>query len=183
MVEEQLGIDLEFSDAGHISDYKVAFEGLRSVIGANGKIPVLQRMLHKEYVESQESVKINGKMVQNAKDCDIVLHAIDLKESREKCAGYWDELMAAQDAPKFFELDSLAPERIAHNWIPQIQHYLNWYKTDYAELLDKMLHAGMPPELIFSTRDTDSDFFGNLQNFQCGRADSARFVRVLPDHL
>lgn len=174
VVEEQLGIDLEFSDAGHISDYKVAFEGLRSVIGANGKIPVLQRMLHKEYVESQESVKINGKMVQNAKDCDIVLHAIDLKESREKCAGYWDELMAAQDAPKFFELDSLAPERIAHNWIPQIQHYLNWYKTDYAELLDKMLHAGMPPELIFSTRDTDSDFLAISKIFNA-------VERILPD--
>lgn len=174
VVEEQLGIDLEFSDTEHISDYKAAFEGLRSVIGANGKIPMLQRVLHKEYVEAQESVKLNGKMVQNAKDCEIVLYAIDLKESREKCAGYWDDLMAAQDAPKFFELDALAPERIAYNWIPQIQHYLNWYKTDYADLLDKMLHAGMPSDLIFSACDTDSDFLAISKIFNA-------VERILPD--
>lgn len=174
VVEEQLGIDLEFSDAAHISDYKAAFEGLRSVIGANGKIPMLQRMLHKEYVEAQESVKLNGKMVQNAKDCEIVLHAIDLKESRAKCAGYWDDLMAAQDAPKFFELDVLAPERIAYNWIPQIQHYLNWYKTDYADLLDKMLHTGMPSDLIFSARETDSDLLAISKIFNA-------VEQILPD--
>lgn len=174
VVEEQLGIDLEFSDAEHISDYKAAFEGLRGVIGADGKIPMLQRMLHKEYVEAQGSVKLNGKIAQNAKDCEIVLHAIDLKESREKCAGYWDELMAAQDAPKFFELDALAPERIAYNWIPQIQHYLNWYKTDYADLLDKMLHVGMPSELIFSVRDTDSDLLAISKIFNA-------VERILPD--
>lgn len=174
VVEEQLGIDLEFSDAEHISDYRAAFEGLRGVIGTNGKIPMIQRMLHKEYVEAQESVKLNGTMVQNVKDCEIVLHAIDLKESREKCAGYWDDLMAAQDAPKFFELDALAPERTAYNWIPQIHHYLNWYKTDYADLLDKMLHAGMPSDLIFSVCETDSDLMTISKIFNA-------VERILPD--
>ncbi|MGN0708130.1 MAG: AAA domain-containing protein [Faecalibacterium sp.] len=174
VIEEQLGIDLKFDDEKHISDYKAAFEGLRTALDANGKIPWLQKMLHKDYVEAQESVKLNGKMVQNAQDCEIVLHAINLKESREKCAGYWDDLMATQDAPKFFELDALVPERIAYNWIPRIQYYLNWYKTDYADLLDKMLHAGMPSELIFSVRDTDSDFLAISKIFNAVQ-------RILPD--
>ena len=127
------------------------------MLGPNGKIPTLTRMFHKDYVAAHESVKINGKLAQSAADCDLVLHAIELKEVRQKCATYWDELLATQGVPKFFELDTSSPERIAHNWIPHIQKYLNWYQDDYAKLSEKLMAAGIPADQIFGISTLDSD--------------------------
>lgn len=50
-------------------------------------------MFHKDYVAAHESVTINGKLAQSAADCDLVLHVIELKEARRKCAAYWGELL------------------------------------------------------------------------------------------
>ena len=70
---------------------------------------------------------------------------------------YWDELLATQGVPKFFELDASSPERIAHNWIPHIQKYLNWYQDDYAKLSEKLMAAGIPADQIFGISTLNSD--------------------------
>lgn len=157
LVEEQFGVEIVFVQPDNASDLKTSFEALKTVLGPNGKIPTLTRMFHKDYVAAHESVKINSKLAQSVADCDLVLHAIELKEVRQKCATYWDELLATQGVPKFFELDASSPERIAHNWIPHIQKYLNWYQDDYAKLSEKLMAAGIPADQIFGISTLDSD--------------------------
>ena len=157
LVEEQFGVEIVFVQPDTVSSLKSSFETLKTVLGSNGKIPALTRMFHKDYVAAHESVTINGKLAQSSADCDRILHAIELKEARQKCAIYWDELLATQGVPKFFELDASSPERIARNWIPHIQKYLNWYQDDYAKLSEKMMAAGIPSDRVFGISTLDSD--------------------------
>lgn len=156
-VEEQFGVEIVFAQPDGISDLEPAFEALKTEIRPNGKISALTRMLHKDYVAAHESVRINGKLAQSPADCDLILHEIELREARHKCAVYWDELLATQGAPHFAELDGSSPERIAQKWIPYIQRYLNWYRDDYARLTEVLFAAGIPFEKVFGINTLDSD--------------------------
>lgn len=157
LVEEQFGVEIVFAQPDRAGDLKSAFQALKTVLGPNGKIPALTRMFHKDYVAAHESVTINGKLAQSAADCDLVLHVIELKEARRKCAAYWDELLGSHGVPKFLELDAVSPERIARNWVPHIQKYLNWYQQDYAQLREKLTAAGVPADRLFGVSPMDSD--------------------------
>ena len=157
LVEEQFGVEIVFAQPDRAGDLKSAFQALKTVLGPNGKIPALTRMFHKDYVAAHESVTINGKLAQSAADCDLVLHVIELKEARRKCAAYWDELLGSHGVSKFLELDAVSPERIARNWVPHIQKYLNWYQQDYAQLREKLTAAGVPADRLFGVSPMDSD--------------------------
>lgn len=156
-LEEQFGIEICFTQPDSASELKEAFEELKVILKPNGKIPAFTRMFHKDYVIAHESVTINGKLAQSEDDCSRILHAIELKELRQKCAAYWNELLASQGAPKFLELDAAFPERNACKWIPRINKYLDWYQEDYAKLKEKMLAAGVKSEQVFDIDMLDSD--------------------------
>lgn len=157
LVEEQFGKEITFIQPEKVSELKPLFAALKDVIHPSGKVPALTRVFHKEYIAAHESVKINGQFAQSAAECDLILHAIELSEMRKKCAEYWNQLLAERGVPTFFNLDGESPERIARNWIPMIQTYLNWYQNDYAKLTELLLAAGLPPAQIFGTTTLDSD--------------------------
>lgn len=166
LIEEQFGVEIIFDEPENASNLKPVFEILKTTIGPDGKIPFVARIFHKEYIAAQESVKINKKIIQSAQDCDLVIHAIELKEMRQKCASYWDELLVAQGVPKFFDLDMYNPEHIAKKWIPYIKKYLNWYQEDFSKLKEKMTAAGIPPEKIFGINVLDSDLTATSKIFE-----------------
>lgn len=157
LVAEQFGVDVVFEKPEKVSDLKSSFEALRTVITHDGKIPMLTRMLHKNYITDWESVNINGRKAQSAADCDLILHVIELQEIREKCAIYWDELLAVQGVPRFFELDAAYPEQVARNWILHINKCLDWYQRDYLKLTELIDAAGIPCEKVFGVEPLDSD--------------------------
>lgn len=157
LVEEQFGKEIAFVQTEKVSELKPLFAALKGVINPGGKIPALTRVFHKEYIAAHESVKINGQFAQSAADCNLILHAIEFSEMREKCAVYWNQLLAGRGVPAFFDLDGESPEQIARNWIPTIQTYLNWYQNDYAKLTELLQAAGLPSAQIFGTTALDSD--------------------------
>lgn len=157
LVEEQLGTEIIFDQPENTNSIKNAFEELKLVISADGKIPMMTKLFHKEYITAHESVKINGKFAQSAKDCNLIIHAIELKSLREKCATYWDALLTMQGAPRFMDLDTSEPERVASKWVSSIQKYLNWYQNEYAELNNKLSVVGFSSEQIFAVNSLDSD--------------------------
>ena len=63
---------------------------------------------------------------------------IELKNYRDICAKYWNELLSVHGVPGFYDLDIREPERIAKNWIPNIQKYLGWYENEYHSLLTQI---------------------------------------------
>lgn len=157
LIAEQFGADIVFKYPEKAADLKPSFEALKNVLAHSGKIPMLTRICHKDYITALESVNINGKQAQSAADCDLVLHVIEQQETRKKCAAYWDELLATQGVPRFFELDDFYPEQVAHNWIAPIHKCLDWYQRDYSTLTEMLDAAGIPCEKVFDIEALDSD--------------------------
>ena len=81
----------------------------------------------------------------------------EMKEIREKCASYWNDLIAKYGVPKFYDLDQDAPEHIAANYIPLIKRYLDWFKNEYEVLIKRMGEVGLPSQIIFCESPLDSD--------------------------
>lgn len=157
IVSEQFGKDIHFSSPMTKTSLKEPLERLRAVFANKGKISKLALAMHKDYAAALESVSINGLPLQSEKDCDIILHCIEMDNIRKQCAVYWDDLLSPHDVPEFFELDDHNPERVASNWIPLIQKYLDWYAKEYQTLVEKIKSCGFPLNLVFSFNALDSE--------------------------
>lgn len=157
IVSEQFGLDIHFSNSKEKASLKDTLETLRGIFADKGKIPKLTMLMHKNYAAALEAVSINSKRLQSASDCDIILHCIEMESIRKKCEVYWDELLSVHDVPKFIDLDTHNQERIASNWIPYIQKYLDWYFTDYQPLMYKMEACGFRADMIFCFSNLDSE--------------------------
>lgn len=157
VVSEQFGKSIQFANSDTKASLKEPLEKLSAIFADKGKVSKLTLMMHKDYVSALEAVTINGMTLQSKEDCDIILHCIELENTRNQCARYWDELLAIHDVPHFYELDTHDQERVATNWIPLISKYLDWYGKEYQPLMDRMEACGFPNELIFSFSALDSD--------------------------
>lgn len=124
----------------------------------DGKIPWLQKFLHKEYQKTCDNITINKKAISSADDCKIVLDYLDLLEKRNACAIQWDNLFQESSVPKFETLDNgRMPERIARNLIPKIRYWLDWYQNDFQKMKKLMQSAGINPKTIFIRDDFDDE--------------------------
>lgn len=157
LAEKTFGVEIIFDNPENASYLKKSFESLKKVINDKGKVTLWTRLFHKDYIIAQESVKINGKVVQSSVDCDLVLQLIRLIELRKQCAVYWDKLLSNHGVPKFFELDSTYPEYTAKKWIPNIKKYLDWYAVDYQKFYESLLTAGFDVKQVFGVNISDFD--------------------------
>ncbi len=156
IMAEQFGVEIQFLDSD-IGVHKSVFEEMHEIFSDSGKISWFKKFFNKKYDIALETVTIDGKQANSAKDCEIILHCIELNEIRSQCAKYWDNLLSVNGVPKFFELDTENQENIAIKWIPQIQKYLNWYQDAYKTLLDKLNAVNLPADIIFEKNSLDSD--------------------------
>ena len=157
VLTEQFGMDVTFKDSIQKSDLQGALEAIKQIYEKKGKISKFTTILHKEYASALASVSVNGKEPQTAKDCEVILHLIEMENLRKQCGIYWDQLFSQLGVPCFAELDKMNPEMQANKWIPQIERCLDWYQTSYQPLLDKLSQLGIPSEVIFVSNALDSD--------------------------
>ncbi len=157
LVSEQFGLEIQISDSIDKTFIQETSKKLKDIFNKKGKISKVTKFFHKEYTTVLENVNINGKQLQSADDCDIIIHCIEMDNIRKKCAAYWDELIAVHDIPKFIDLDDCNQERIASKWIPTIKKYLDWNDSEYQPLLDKLQLSGFPADVIFSSNNLDSE--------------------------
>ena len=155
VMAEQFGLSIKFLDSD-IGVHKATFEEMQEIFSADGKIGFFKKLFNRKYDMALESVTINDRKAQSARDCEIIIHCIELNEMRNRCAIYWDKLLSA-DLNKFYELDMNNPENVAKNYIAPIEKYLDWYENYYSALLDKLNAAGIPADVIFERNSTDSD--------------------------
>lgn len=171
LVAEQFGQNIRFTNAADIEKLVVPFEKMRDLFAQKGKLPKLTLMLNKDIGAALGCVTVNGKPVQSAKECEIILHSIQLDLLRRQCGVYWDELLSSHGVHRFCELDGHAPERIAYNWISGIKQYLDWYQDVYAPLVEMLGEAGVPSGILFSTDPLDSDLAATDKIFAAVSAD------------
>lgn len=154
---EQFGQDIKFVGDSQIESYTNPLMKLKDIFERKGKVSKFTLMLNKDVLPVLANVSINGHSVQSDKDCELILHIIELKNYRDVCARYWNDLFAIHGVPNFYELDVREPERIAKNWIPSIKKYIGWYETAYNPLLVKIRSVGLPVDHIFEQNNLDSD--------------------------
>ncbi|MDY5238004.1 AAA domain-containing protein [Bacteroides helcogenes] len=157
LLEEQFGQTVSFLTAHNMDAYMSPLRKLKDIFEQKGKLSKLTLMLNKDCVPALENVMVNGHAVQSKKDCELALHVLELNSHRTLCAGYWNDLLSGYGVPGFFELSQQNPERIAKNWIPHIQKYLDWYKNAYTTLLEKLEAVGIPANILFDYDTLDSD--------------------------
>lgn len=156
---ELYGKNVEFSV--EITDAFIAsLQLLRDKFAKKGKIQKLDLLLNKSLATVLSGVTVDGKAIQNTADCDLVLHYIEQKSLREKCANSWDNLIAKHNMPRFFDLDTDNQEQIAKNYIPLIERYTTWYQNEYAELTEQVKQLGISPDAVFQKNAIDSDIIG-----------------------
>ena len=124
----------------------------------NGKIPFIQKFLHKEYTQTCNDITINERPLSNADDCTVVINYLELLEKRKSCAIQWNNLFQGSSVPKFEMLDNgRMPERIARNLVPKIRYWLSWYQNDFQDIKKGMQSAGINPDMIFVKDVFDND--------------------------
>lgn len=134
-----------------------AMRQLRDKFRQSGKIGKLSLFLNKQLELALSGATINGQKPQKADDCELILSTLQADSMREQCASYWNDLMAKHGVPQFCDLDSDEPERVAANYIPLIQRYLEWYNNEYDALIMRMEAVGLPCDAIFQLDALDSD--------------------------
>ena len=100
---------------------------------------------------------VNGQQPQTVEDCQLILHVMEMKSMRDQCASYWNDLLSKHGVPAFYDLDVSEPERVAANYIPYIQRYLDWFQREYEVLTMRMSAVGLPCDMIFQRNVLDSE--------------------------
>lgn len=134
-----------------------AMQQLQDKYAQGGKVGKLTLFFNKQLDVALNGATINGQKPQNAEDCKLILRILEMKSIREQCASYWNDLIAKHGVPQFYDLDQDAPERVAANYIPSIQRYLDWFNTEYQSLIACIEAVGLPFEAIFQHNTLDSE--------------------------
>ncbi len=143
-------------------EFSHAVQQLLDKYSRGGKIGKFAHLLNKQLEVALNGATINGKRPQNTEDCKLILHILEMKAKREQCAFFWNDLIAKHGVPQFYDLDRDdpardGPERVAANYIPLIQRYLDWFKNEYEVLTMRMKAVGLPCDVIFQYNTLDSE--------------------------
>ncbi len=157
MVMQSFGNTIEVDDVSALNEAQNDLEKMKGILGRKGKISKTDLFLNKRFPALLAAVRINGCQIQTAGDCDLALNYLHLSCERETCGRFWRELMSDYGAPEFETLDKRDPERIAANWINDIEKFLKWYATERERLVSLMTAAGLPTNEILRESGLDTE--------------------------
>lgn len=155
LVLEQFGKEVEIINT--TPNYIDAVKQLKEKYEQSGKIGKLALIFNKQLDVALKGATVNKVQPQNAEDCQLIMHVIEMKGKRDKCNSYWNNLMSKHDMPEFYNLDAVEPERVASNYIPFIERYLEWYNKEYEVLIMRMEAIGLVPQEVFNEQPFDSE--------------------------
>lgn len=133
------------------------YEQIRCKFNSDGKLSKLTLFFNKEFKHALSETRINDHEIKSIEECDTVVHCLKLHLLRNECSLYWDELMAFDDIPNFFELDKNEPESKAFKFLPKIKKYLDWYKEEFNQLNEKLIDAGIRTDLFYQQNELESE--------------------------
>src|SRR5699024_1921946 len=138
-------------------DFADAMKQLLEKYKQGGKISKLALLFNKQLEMALNGATVNGQQPQTVEDCQLILHVMEMKSMRDQCASYWNDLLSKHGVPAFYDLDVSEPERVAANYIPYIQRYLDWFQREYEVLTMRMSAVGLPCDMILQRNVLDSE--------------------------
>lgn len=156
VVAKGFGKKVEIFDSS--PEYATAVRELENKYKQNGgKLEFFSCIINSKLKVGLKGSKIDGKEPQTAEDCELILQILKLKELREQCAAYWNELFGKHDIPQFYELDLDYQEQAAAKYIPLIKRYQSWFNNEYTTIVSLMGNVGLPCKTIFQYNPLDSE--------------------------
>ena len=155
--ETAFGRTVTISDAADRSELRRVLPQMEALYLRDGKIGFFRRLFDKSYQRVEGWTDINGAPIGSAEDCTLVMSALTLMEQREKCAHFWDALLAEHGEKTFGQLDEREPERTAQTILPHIRRCLDWYDRDYARLTGLMRRMALSAEDVFPQKGAMRD--------------------------
>lgn len=152
---EKFGKDVQIFNTN--PDFADTMKKLLEKYKQGGKIGKLTLLLNQQLKMALNGATVNGQQPQTVEDCQLILHVMEMKSMRDKCASYWNDLLSKHGVPAFYDLDASEPERVAANYIPYIQRYLDWFQREYEVLTTRVSAVGLPCDMIFQRNVLDSE--------------------------
>ena len=150
-------MDIRFSSEV-LGSYTASLQELRDLFRKKGKVSQISLLFNSGCKPALQNITVNGHSIQSLTECELVCLYEQLITERKRCAGFWNQCMTPHGVSSFDALDPKEPESIAKNYIPLIRKYLDWYETEYSGIA-KLLHdIGIPEDIFFERRITDTDF-------------------------
>lgn len=119
------------------------------------KIGGLSFLLHKDWKQLYESLKVNEKQVSNAEDCEVLIATIYMELKRSEMEKLWIELIEEQGGEFFYTL-GMEPEQKGMDIIEKIEDCLNWYQTIYQPIKNVALECGLSAKCFDIVEDINS---------------------------
>ncbi|MCR4600356.1 MAG: AAA family ATPase [Clostridia bacterium] len=166
-VKHSLGKNVVVEESFSFDSLWDAYEKMHSVLSQKGKLGKIFFLRHRDCEHALSAVTINGVPPQSLDDFSLILFYFELQNARRRCRAVWDELLMPNGVPGFDELDKSEPERIAVNLIPQIEKYLNWFRTDYELLISKLAALRIPSDVLFQKDILDSELAATNKILTC----------------
>lgn len=110
-----------------------------------GRIPFIHKF-NRGIKRVLEEVRVGGKQLTNADDCAKAIDFLEYLTHKKNCCNRWNQLIAAYGGPRFEDLDSIHPERVAKNWISTIEWFVSWDSTSKAKVLEALKESGIVPK-------------------------------------
>jgi very-short-patch-repair endonuclease len=115
-----------------------------------GSISKLWKLTHRQFSgDVFDAILIDNRPISDLSDCGLLTSYLDLLQSRKECARVWDELMAGDEVPSFFDLDDREPERVAMNALESIDSALRWDADQGSRILSALSELGLPLDKFY----------------------------------
>ncbi len=119
------------------------------------KIGGLSFLIHKDWKELYESLKVNEKQVSNAEDCEVLIATIYIELKRSEMEKLWIELIEEQGGEFFYTL-GMEPEQKGMEAVEKIEECLNWYQAVYQPIKNIALECGLSAKCFDIIGDIES---------------------------
>jgi len=106
------------------------------------KIGGLSFFIHKDWKELYETLKVNGKQISRADDCEVLIATIYMDLKRSEIEKLWIDLIEEEGGEFFYTL-GMEPELKGIGVVEKIEECLNWYQTVYQPIKNVALECGL----------------------------------------
>lgn len=113
------------------------------------KITSLTFIVRKDWKLLYQSLKLNDKQIESAKDCEVLIALIELYLKRKSISELWTELIEKRGGTPFAEFGA-EPEQACISYVAQIENCLVLYENIFMNIKELITECGFSKTIIES---------------------------------
>lgn len=142
-------------------EMEAAAEAILAHLNQGGKLGGLSLFFKRDWKRLIESTRVLGERPAAAEDFEAILMAIRLRRARRQLAQRWERQLVPLGGPAAEALGP-EPERVAGQFIPELERALAWFPETWAPLTQELSAQGLRWETLLAEIPVKLDHFGEL---------------------